>query len=254
MDIKHIRYISLPDDSLRRRLIERLLRKLPFPSRLVPGVVYDPGNPQEFARYTRGGITDYLSTQPNRIRGVVGLWIANSKAIEDVVDEDGITVVLEDDFVCKSSFFDTAREMVEKFARPFDVIMFDCQGSPREIHKIAENVYHAKGESFPAYWGSHVLFVNNRSIPKILEAKAKFGAMDVDGFFLHPHTGLDVYQFYTGKARQLPMGSRISNYATNFYADLVSILTWFVWTRGFPRIPSGSTIRDDMERGHEVSR
>jgi hypothetical protein len=35
--------------------------------------------------------------------------------------------------------------------------------------------------------------------------------MDVDRFLLNPTTGLEVYQFYTGKSRQLHMGSRVSN-------------------------------------------
>lgn len=238
MDIKQVRYISLMDDSLRRRLLERLLKKLPYPNRLVPGVVYDPDN-AEFEPYVLGGIAPYLSVQPNRFRGVLGLWIANSKAMEDVGDRDGITVVLEDDFVCKSNFFDTACRMVRKFDRPFDIIMFDCMGEPREAHKITENVYRSDGETFPTYWGSHVLFVNNQSIPKILETKQRFNAMDIDGFYLQPSTGLDVYQFYTGKSRQLYFGSRVSNYTRSRYSDLVSIVSWFFWTRGFqrPRTP-----------------
>jgi len=113
--------------------------------------------------------------------------------------------------------------------------MFDCQGTPREIHKVAKNVYHSNGESFPAYWGSHALFVNNRSISKILEAKQKFGAMDIDGFFMRLDTGLDVYQFYTGNARQLHMGSRISDFGTSPYSNFIAILTWFLWTRGLKR-------------------
>jgi hypothetical protein len=234
MDIKQIRYISLPADSLRRKLIERLLAMLPYPSRLVPGVVYDPHNP-EFEPYTRGGITEYLTIHAHRKSGVVGLWIANSKAIEEVDECDGITVVLEDDFVCKSSFFDTALEMVEGFDRHFDIIMFDCMGKPRKTHKITKNVYRSDGETFPRYHASHVLFVNNRSIPRILEAKQKFPVMDLDGFFLQPWNGLDVYQFYTGKSRQLYFGSHISGAARNSLTDLYSLLSWHFWTWGFRR-------------------
>lgn len=234
MDIKQIRYISLPDESLRRGLLERLLARLPYPNRLVPGVIYDPDDPR-FEPYTRGGIIDYLAGQPDRFRGVVGLWIANSKALEDIVDRDGVTVVLEDDFVCKPTFFETARDMLSKFDRPFDVVMFDCMGTPREAHRIAKNVYRSDGESFPTYWGSHVLFVNNRSIPKILETKRRFTAMDVDGFYLQPSTGLDVYQFYTGLCCQLYFGSRVSNYARDRHSDLAAIRAWRSWTRGFGR-------------------
>lgn len=232
MDIRQIRYISLPDDSLRMRLLQRLLDMLPYPARLVPGVVYDAANP-DYEPYIRGGMAPYLSLQPNRVRGVVGLWIANSKAIEDITEREGITVVVEDDFVCKASFFDTALEMLARFDRPFDVIMFDCQGKPRAAHRIANGVYRSDGETFPTYWGSHVLFVNNRSIPKILEAKQKFNVMDVDGFYLQPSSGLEVYQFYTGKCRQLYFGSRISHFARTRFTDLVSIATWYFWTWGF---------------------
>lgn len=234
MDIKQVRYISLPADSLRRRMIERLLGMLPYPNRLIPGVIYDPDNP-EFEPYTRGGINQYLSVHSHRKSGVVGLWIANSKAIEDVVDREGITVVLEDDFVCKSSFFDTAREMLDKFDRHFDIIMFDCMGKPREAHKVAKNMYRSDGETFPAYHASHALFVNNQSIPRILEAKQRFPVMDLDGFFLQPWTGLDVYQFYTGKSRQLYFGSHISGFGRNVLTDLYSLLRWHYWTWGFRR-------------------
>jgi hypothetical protein len=244
MDIKQIRYISLPDESLRRRLLERLLIRVPYPSRLVPGVVYDPANP-DFEPYTRRGIAEYVTAHPGRVKGVVGLWIANSRAIEDIVERDGVTVVLEDDFVCTSSFFDTARDMLARFDRPFDVIMFDCMGKPRDAHKIMENVYRTDGETFPTYWGSHVLFVNNRSIDRILEAKRNFTVMDVDGFFLHPGTGLEVYQFYTGKCRQLYFGSRVSHAARSRFTDLISVLTWHFWTRGF-RPQSGAAPQPDF--------
>ena len=98
-------------------------------------------------------------------------------------------------------------------------------------------MYHSNGESFPAYWGAHALCVNNRSIPRILEAKHTVGAMDVDGFFMRLDTGLKVYQFYTGHARQLHMGSRTSGYATSLYSDFAAILTWFIWSRGLNRTP-----------------
>jgi hypothetical protein len=201
----------------------------------VPGVVYDPAKP-EYAPYIRGGINEYyLTTRPDRCPGVVGLWIANSRAIEDVTDRDGITVVLEDDFVCTARFFERARDMVSKFDRPFDIVMFDCLGKPRERHRIAKDVYRTDGETFPRYHGSHALFVNNRSIPKILEAKAKFNVMDIDGFFLAPWTGLEVFQFYTREASTLYFGSRISHIATTRFRNLRATLAWHFWTRGFKR-------------------
>lgn len=234
MEIKQIRYISLPIDTFRRKLIERLLEWIPYPSQWVPGVVYEPDNPA-FEPYTRFGLAEYVLDQPNRIRGVLGNWIASSKAIEDVVHCDSITVVLEDDFVCTASFFDTALKMIERFERQFDVIMFDCMGTPREEHKIAENVYRSDGCTFPIYWGAHALFINTTSIPRILEAKRISKVMDVDGFFLRPDTGLDVYQFYTGQCRQLWFSSRVSNMDGSPQTDMASLDEWHSWTQGFSR-------------------
>src|SRR5689334_5141384 len=116
MEIEQIRYISLPVDTVRRALIERLLNTLPYPNHWVPGVIYEPDNPA-FEPYTRLGLADYVLEQPNRIKGVFGNWIASSKAIEDIRHGDSITVVLEDDFVCTSNFFETALKMIESFDR-----------------------------------------------------------------------------------------------------------------------------------------
>jgi len=221
----------MPSDRLRRGLLTRLLRKLPYDWRMISGIAYKPSD-SAFEKYIAGGIHDYVKAQPQRMKGVVGLWIAHSKALEDIQDRDGITVVLEDDFVCQPDFFECALRMLDDFDRSFDVIMFDCQGSgPIEPHRIAPNIYQSDGLSYPAYWGSHCLFVNNASIPKILAAKTNTMVKDLDGFHLQRDTGLDVYLFYTGKCRQLFFGSHAAT-GWHLLEITTNLIKWLAWTQG----------------------
>jgi GR25 family glycosyltransferase involved in LPS biosynthesis len=220
----------MPADRVRRALLKRLLRTLPYENRLVPGVAYAPHEPS-LAKYITGGIQDYVLENPQRMRGVVGLWISHSMALESVDADEGVTVILEDDFVCTPDFFEVAIKMVNEFERDFDVIMFDCAGSgPREVHKIAPGIYQTDGESFPTYWGSHCLFVNNRSVRKILQVKQNYPVKDIDGFHLMRDHPLEVFLFYTGKCRQIFFGTNMGGTQTR---PIKSVLAqWRRWTGG----------------------
>lgn len=230
--IRRILYINMPGDFFRRSLLKLLLRKLPYRHHWIRGVAYDVNNLAQ-QKYVAGGVQQYLSEQPIRSKGVVGLWIAHSLALEAIEEREGITVIVEDDFVCRADFFEVAQRMVNDFDRQFDVIMFDCLGSgPLESHKISTNVYQSEGETFPVYWGSHCLFVNNRSIEKILKAKQVWPAKDIDGFHLERSSGLDVFLFYTGRCTQIYFGSRISGTGQTVKSFIRGLTTWFKWTRG----------------------
>ena len=221
----------MPGDRFRRALLLRILRTLPYESRMIPGVAYDAANP-EFNGYTAKGIADYLKTSQSRDRGVEGTWIAHSRALEEVEDREGFTVVLEDDFVCRRDFFAEALRRVNAFDRDFDVILFDPHGNgPLAAHQVAPTIYQSQGESFPHYWGSHCVLVNNRNIPKILAIKRQFEIKDMDGFFLRNDTGLNNYLFYTGKCRQVSFGTHTGRYKPHFLLLLAGLLMWTVWTR-----------------------
>lgn len=210
MDIKEIRFINLRKNIGKRVLMGLLLRKLKYPKKRVDGVVWD-GNKSECSNLVKNGLEDYLKKERiSRQRGVIGCWIAHTNALKDVESDEGITVVLEDDFVCKKDFFDNALAMIAECGRNFDVLIFDPSGTgPRSEDFIKPGIYKLKGHSYPYYHGSHCLFVNNRSIQKILMIKEKTPIKDYDGFLLY-NNEINSYVFYTGKSGTVLFGSDVS--------------------------------------------
>jgi hypothetical protein len=198
---------------LKRKLMRQQLLKYPYPFKWVPGVLYYSSDPA-FSKYTKNGVESYVPH--SRLNGVVGCWIAHSHAIEDVTETEGVTIILEDDFVCRPSFFDKALTMLERFDRDFDIIFFDPRGSGGvDIHLVYPNIYRPMN-SFPSYefcgpqyyCGSQCLFINNRSISKILNIKLECAIKDIDGFLLM-QKDLNTYVFYTGISKALWLGSDI---------------------------------------------
>lgn len=210
MEITSIRYINMDKNWHRKLFMTLLLRSLPFKNFRYSGVRFDFKN-NAYDKYLKYGFDPHLELiNKDRITGVIGCWIAHSIVLEDVTEQNGITVVLEDDFVCRSHFFEKALSMVNSFNRDFDIVVFDTWGTgPLEIHKIYENIYSPRHYSYPYYGGTHCLFVNNARIPKILEAKINSQVLDYDGFLL---TGgkLDTYIFYTGDCASRAIGSDIT--------------------------------------------
>lgn len=207
----------------RRLFMKLLLRSSGHKVFRCPGVRYDAKN-NAHNRYMKNGLhssPDYVVK--DRLEGIIGCWIAHSHALEDVCEQSGITVVLEDDFVCQSNFFENALRMVNTFERDFDIILFDTWGTgPLKIHKISDNIYSPRYHSYPYYGGTHCLFVNNARISKILEAKLNFPVLDYDGFLLG--TGkLETYVFFTGQCASRMIGSDI-NLSNKLKYDLLGIL------------------------------
>jgi GR25 family glycosyltransferase involved in LPS biosynthesis len=221
--ITSIRYINLAKNWHRNLFIKLLLRGLPFPVLRYDGVIFK-GNEEQYSSYVKHGIFNLLGKE--RQPGVAGCWIAHSKVIEDVTDTEGITVVLEDDFVCKADFFETALEMIRTFSQEFDIIVFDPWGQgPVAVDRITENVYAPREYGYPYYAGAHCLFVNNASIQKILSIKLNSQITDFDRFLIESRK-LNVYLFYTGKCAARGIGSDITP-AFPLQPDLTTLL-WFL--------------------------
>ena len=212
MEITGIRYINLAENWGRRMLMELMLRRSQRAPHRCPGVVYDPAE-RQFAGYRQRQCSPYLdSLDARRVKGILGCWIAHSRALKGVRDQHGVTVVLEDDFVCYRKFFDKALEMVRGFEHDFDVIVFAPDGcGPLQEHRIDYGTYDPKGVTHPYYHGTQCLFVNNASIPRILEAKARARVKDFDGFLFSPENDLRTYAMYTGLSGYLYMGSNVDD-------------------------------------------
>jgi len=223
MEITSIRYVNMDKNWHKNLFMKLLLRSKPYKNFRIPGVKFDNGN-NKYDKYLKQGIHPYLQSEDhkNRFNGVVGCWIAHSLALENVTEQHGITVVLEDDFVCYFNFFENALKMVKSFHKDFDIILFDTWGTgPFEMHRISENVYSPKSHSYPYYGGTHCLFVNNAKISKIIESKVNSQVMDYDGFLL-ASSKLDTFIFYTGDCASRNIGSDITNYNKSTY-DLLGI-------------------------------
>ncbi len=225
INIKSVKYISLKKDFIRRFLLRTLLCNLKCEKKWIPGVTYDGKNPVHKA-FLKNGCQPYLKGKmhQHRQKGVVGCWIAHTNALEDIKEEEGLTVILEDDFVCQRGFFTKAVNMLREFDQVFDIVIFDPHGSgPLSEHCIGKDIY-LNGGTWPEYWGSHFLFINNENVPKIIEAKRNSPISDYDGF-LTTNTELKIYLFYSRKCTTINFGSNILR--TSKAKDVVSgIFNW----------------------------
>jgi hypothetical protein len=221
MNITSIRYINMDQNWHRKLFMKSLLKPMSYKVVRCPGVKFDIEN-KAYDKYLKCGVDANLESA--KANGVVGCWIAHSHALEEVTEQEGITIVLEDDFICKAQFLENALKMVNAFDKDFDVILFDTWGAgPLEAHKIAEDIYHTQNYGFPYYGGTHCLFVNNARIPKILDAKLNSQVMDYDGFLLTSGK-LNTYVFHTGECSLRTTGSDINPHFKVKY-DILGLLT-----------------------------
>jgi hypothetical protein len=140
---------------------------------------------------------------------VVGCWIAHSRALESITERQGITVVVEDDFICTDDFFDRALKMINSFDLDFDVIVFDPWGEgPQEEHRVSDDIYRPRNCLPFSYVGTQCLFINNHKIPNILESKLNSKIRDYDNFLFANHK-INCYVFYTGLSGTRHIGSDI---------------------------------------------
>ncbi|WGL17554.1 hypothetical protein PVT68_04495 [Microbulbifer bruguierae] len=176
----------------------------------INGVEYDQEYGDHIVHDTVD-LEDYLQRENvQRQNGVIGCWLAHTRAIENTRADDGLTVVLEDDFMFRKDFFRKSIDMIINFKRDFDVLIFDPSGlGPKREHFLEPGIFNAKGSSYPYFYGSHCLFYNRRSIPKILKIKQKSKISDYDGFLLS-NTSIKTYIFYTGESMGISLGSNIS--------------------------------------------
>lgn len=207
MKITSIIYINLKKNWHRRLFIKSLLASSTYKVSRCEGVKYNYESRYDY--YVNKGVAPYLSM--DRANGVIGCWIAHSHALEMITVEDGVTVIIEDDFICQMNFFETALKMINNFDQDFDAILFDTWGSgPLEVHKISENIYDTRNHSYPFYGGTHCLFINNAKISKILNIKHNSQVKDYDGFLLGS-VDIKTFVFYTGQSANRNVGSDINN-------------------------------------------
>lgn len=256
LKITSIRYINLKQNWHRRMMIKPLLKNLSFPIIRSPGVVFN-FNDLGFQKYLTHGVEEYLVGTKEE-KGVIGCWIAHLKTLESISERSGITVILEDDFVCTDNFFSKAIKMVNDFDYEFDVIAFDTRGDgPLEEQRIAENIYKPK-KYFQKYstgvqFGAQCLFINNSKIPLLIELLLNSKIQDYDCFLFSSHN-INCFLFYTWLSNSRHLGSNIrsnSNFVMFFEiwrwvirsyfkknSELIDVRVY----KGFYRLDDGSLI------------
>jgi glycosyltransferase involved in cell wall biosynthesis/GR25 family glycosyltransferase involved in LPS biosynthesis len=227
MEIKKVFFISLKQDKLRRFLLSCLLSRFHYPTKWIAAERYEPSN-RSHERFIKSGIMPYVKGNPALSPGVLGAWLSHWKALEHITFDDGVSVILEDDFACRDLFFEKALKMINNFGQDFDVIMFDMAGEgPHLKHQLSPGVFATSGATFPDYFGAHCLFVNNRSVKKILRSMSKTKAHDPDGFYLMKMNGLSNYAFYTGISTTFFWGSHTRSVRVSLKDKLTRIFEWF---------------------------
>jgi glycosyltransferase involved in cell wall biosynthesis len=227
MEIKKVFFISLKQDKLRRFLLSCLLSRFHYPTKWIAAERYEPSN-RSHERFIKSGIMPYVKGNPALSPGVLGAWLSHWKALEHITFDDGVSVILEDDFACRDLFFEKALKMINNFGQDFDVIMFDMAGGgPHLKHQLSPGVFATSGATFPDYFGAHCLFVNNRSVKKILRSMSKTKAHDPDGFYLMKMNGLSNYAFYTGISTTFFWGSHTRSVRVSLKDKLNRIFEWF---------------------------
>lgn len=238
MDIKEIRYINLSKNIGKRIFMVLTLIGVKYPKKRIEGVVWNKEK-NKYVGLVKNGLEDYVKEKDIKTQnGIIGCWLAHTNAIKDVEYDSGMTVILEDDFVCKKDFFEHAITMVNQFDLDFDVIFFDPSGTgPRSEDFVRLGVYDTKGYSYPYYFGSQCLFINNRSISKILRLKDKSQIRDYDGFLLY-NKEINTYIFYTGKSKAVRFGSDTYG-KSSVFIFLYGLKKWFEFRKS-------TSIRDSM--------
>lgn len=186
-----------------------MLSRCSYASRRVEGVLFDAEN-NSHEECVKNGFDEYLlSASEDRRNGVAGCWIAHAGALKSIEDREGFSVILEDDFAFKADFFDIALDLISRLDGDFDVVCFDCIESDSCFSdEVFPGLFRTHGKSFPFYRGSHCLFVNNRRVPKILDAIGRSKVKDYDGFLFSTNK-LDVWVASTGRSQVIYLGTDI---------------------------------------------
>lgn len=208
--------------------MKHLLKRMSFEFERIPGVKYDQ-NCTDQSKYLINGVEPYLLNRSrSRMMGVIGCWIAHTNALQKIKETDGITVVLEDDFVCGSDFFTLAQKKISEFKKEFDVILFDPRGiGPLKRDFVEDGIYKSNERAYPYYVGTQCVFVKNSSVEKILTAKGRSPIKDYDGYLIG-HNEINTYIFYTGKSQSVWFGSDIEG-GNNIKTFIKGIIGWLLF-------------------------
>lgn len=223
--ITSIKYINMDKNFGKNWFMKHLLRGMSFEYERIPGVKYDQNCP-DLSRHLINGVEPYLLNRSHsRVMGVIGCWIAHTNALQKIKEVDGITVVLEDDFICGPDFFALAQKKISEFKKEFDVIVFDPRGIGPLKHDFVESgIYKSNKRAHPYYVGTQCVFVNNSSVAKILAAKEQSPIKDYDGYLI-AHDKINTYIFYTGKSQSVWFGSDIEG-GNNIVTFIKGIIGW----------------------------
>ncbi|WP_018275061.1 hypothetical protein WKI13_11190 [Teredinibacter turnerae] len=236
IDVKSIRYISMPNNIGRRALLRLLLMRIPLKQTWVKGVNYQ-ANSIEHQRTTERGVREYVEDLGESARaGIVGCWIAHNNALKSIKDKSGFTLVIEDDLIFRNDFIAAIKNTLRNYREHFDIAFIDPNGDgPLAKDKIKEGIYNPNFQCYPAYWGAHCMLVRNSSVNNIVEMMSDCKVEDVDGFLIC-HPKIKTIAVYTHKARTIYFGSNVRG--AKSFDRIKGYLNWLCCWVGLQRMRS----------------
>lgn len=166
--LTHVVYINLDRRTDRRESIERQLSKLSVTPVRVPGEYlqseadFETRFPRLSGRPRSSFLKDFVKTRP---LGYIGGYIAHLRAIESCPDDEGFSLVCEDDLWIRKKHLNLWLGLCDRI--DFDVMLIDPQGDYKKEDRVARNLYRIS-EGLPAYWGNHAYLVRNSSKSEII--------------------------------------------------------------------------------------
>ncbi len=182
---------------------ERQFRRFGVAGVRFSAVRYDPAGPPppEMQR----GLHRYLTAHDRGLQrqpGVVGCYLSHVRAIETMPDDDGATLLCEDDLkILDARFFRRVGQAVDQLPEA-DMIFFDSvRGKIPAHHRRSRNMYFPSEEDknlrTAHYGGAHAVAIRHRRRDFILAELSRHPITDFDGLLLTNQTAIRCYTVRT---------------------------------------------------------
>ncbi len=107
----------------------------------------------------------------------IACYLSHLTIIEGLPEDDGLTLVCEDDLVIRGQGF---FRWIDAFLNiDFDLLFLDCKGRYIKSDRVKRNFYEIS-EADPFYWGAHAYLIKHERKNKILSylEKSEIGSPD----------------------------------------------------------------------------
>ena len=124
-------YINLPERQDRAKFQDEQLFALGYDFQRFEAIRYDLNNPNHQTYVNSQGLHPYLTRNQrgiDRQAGVIGCYLSHLKAIENITDTNGYTLIIEDDlFIFLQRFFRSIESFLSQNIE-HDLVVIDPRG------------------------------------------------------------------------------------------------------------------------------